>query len=63
MSGKEKIPLTKEEAVTALRIARAGGWHRHRELNESAWPKGKNQFVDDSSRLIKKLEEFLDVDV
>ncbi len=63
MSGKEKITLTKEEAVTALRIARAGGWYPNRELNESAWPKGRKQFVDDSSRLIKKLEEFLDVDV
>ncbi len=57
---KDKITLTREEAITALRIARAGGWHRHKELDESLWPKGRNKFVDDSSHLIKKLEEFLD---
>jgi hypothetical protein len=60
MSDNGKVVLTKAEAITALRIARAGGWHRHRELNETYWPKGKNQFVDDASHLIKKLEEFLD---
>jgi hypothetical protein len=61
MSDKDKITLTREEAITALRIARAGGWHRHKELDETLWPKGKNQFVDDTSHLLKKLEEFLDV--
>jgi hypothetical protein len=60
MSDKEKISLTQEEAITALRIARAGGWHLNKELDENLWPKGKKRFFGDSAHLIKKLERFLD---
>jgi hypothetical protein len=60
MSKDKKLTLTKEEAATAVRIIRAGGWHRHIELSDKAWPKGKNPAVDSASHLLKKLEEFLE---
>ena len=56
---KNHLELTREEAETALRIIRSSGWHRHKELSDEIWPKGKNDMIDNASHLLKKLEEFL----
>ncbi len=57
MSKNGEVVLTREEAITTLRIARAGGWSLQKELDVSS---SRNQFFKDSGRLIEKLEKFLD---
>ena len=53
------VTLTTEEAELCVRLIRAGGWHRRKELSEVMQT---NPAVMQVSRLLKKLEDGLDKD-
>lgn len=53
------VTLTTEEAELCVRLIRAGGWHRRKELSEVMQT---NPAVIQVSRLLKKLEDGLDKD-
>lgn len=56
---KKAVTLTTEEAALCVRIIRAGGWHRRKELGESM---RTSPAIMQVSRLLKKLEDGLDKD-
>jgi hypothetical protein len=48
------VTLTTEEAALCVRLIRAGGWHRRKELSETMQ---ESPVIMQVSRLLKKLEQ------
>ena len=48
------VTLTTEEAALCVRLIRAGGWHRRKELSEAMQ---ESPVIMQVSRLLKKLEQ------